>query len=123
MMYVGKLGGIKLLEKAFSTDNYSEEDLQYVNKVLQFVSSRTIWHTFESCNNYKMPENVKTDCEHIEYWYSALEEKDRNWDIRYISNNLPHTVFKRFENIGHGGLAALKPELLAAEIERVIWKI
>ncbi len=120
MIYAGKLGGMKLLEKAFATDEYSEEDLEYVNMVLKFVSSRTIWRTFESCNNYDMPDPVRADCGHIEYWYSAPEEKARKWDIRYISKKLPQTVFRKFEGIGHGGLAALKPELLASEIERVI---
>ena len=41
-------------------------------------------------------------------------------DIAYIKQNLPQTVFKVFEDIGHGGLAALKPELLASELIRVM---
>ena len=34
--------------------------------------------------------------------------------------NLPQTVFKVFEDIGQGGLAALKPELFAAELIRAM---
>ena len=120
MIYMGKLGGLKLLEKAFSTDEYSDEDLKYVDKVLKFMSPRTIWRTFESCNNYKMPDRIHTGCGHIEYWYADAEEKDRKWDIDYIRKNFTQTEFRKFEDVGHGGLAALKPELLAAEIEGLI---
>ncbi len=120
MIYMGKLGGIKLLEKAFATDDYSEEDLQYVAKVLRFVSAKTVWRTFESCNNYKMPMDFQSGCKTIEYWYAQAEKKARKLDIAYIRNHFPQAVFKAFENVGHGGLAALKPELLVAELERVM---
>ena len=120
LISMGKVGGLKILQKAFSTDDYSEEDLQYIAKVLKHMSAKTIWRTFESCNNYDMPNPVTADCEHIEYWYAKAEEKDRKGDIAYIRQNLPQTVFKVFEDIGHGGLAALKPELLAAELTRVM---
>lgn len=120
MIYIGKIGGVKLLEKAFSTDEYSENDLKYIAKVLKFMSVKTIWRTFESCNNYKMPEKVWTGCENIEYWYAELELKDRKWDIEYMKKHFQNTRFKMFENIGHGGLAALKPELMVSEIKRVI---
>ena len=120
MIYMGKLGGIKLLEKAFATDDYSEEDLQYVAKVLCFVSAKTVWRTFESCNNYKMPMDFQSGCKTIEYWYAQAEKKARKLDIAYIRNHFPQAVFKAFENVGHGGLAALKPELLVAELERVM---
>ncbi len=120
MIYFGKLGGVKLLEKAFSTDEYSKEDLKYISKVLKFMSARTIWRTFDSCNNYKMPEKIRTDCENIEYWYSELELKDRKWDIEYVKKHFSKTTFKIFKDIGHAGLAALKPELMAFEMKRVI---
>jgi len=120
MISMGKVGGLKILQKAFSTDDYSEEDLQYIAKVLKHMSAKTIWRTFESCNNYAMPKPVTVDCGHIEYWYAKAEEKDRKGDIAYIRQNLPQTVFKVFEDIGHGGLAALKPELLATELTRVM---
>ena len=120
LVYMGKLGGIKLLEKAFTSDEYSEEDLRYIEKVLRFISAKTIWRTFDSCNNYAMPKVIRTDCPRIEYWYARSEEKDRKWDIEYIRKQFPGTAFRVFENIGHGGLAALKPELLVSEIERVM---
>lgn len=120
MIYMGKLGGIKLLEKAFSTDDYSEEDLKYIEKVLKHISAKTIWRTFDSCNNYDMPKKIRTNCLNIEYWYAKTEKKVRKWDIRYIRKHFPTTVFRMFKDIGHGGLAVLKPELLVSEIERII---
>ncbi len=123
MVSMGKLGGIRLLEKAFTSDEYSEEDLKYIEKVLKYVSSRTIWRTFESCNNYDMPKKVRTGCFQIEYWYAKTEEKARKWDIRYIRKAFPQIVFRVFEDIGHGGLAALKPELLVSELERVMGEV
>ena len=120
MIGMGKLGGIKLLEKAFSTDDYSKEDLEYAAEVLRFMSARTIWRTFESCNNYRMPETVRTDCGRIEYWFAEREEKDRKWDIRYIREHFPQTKFRRVSGTGHGGLAALQPQRLVRGLERAM---
>lgn len=119
MVSMGKIGGIRLLEKAFSTDDYSEEDLRYVAKVLDMASVKTIWRTFDSCNNYSMPEPVKTDCGKIEYWFAQSEEKDRKWDIAYIKENFPQTKFRQLKNVGHGGLASLQPERLVRDIKSI----
>ncbi len=122
LIYSGKLGGIKLIEKAFTSDEYSEEDLQYIADVLKMISAMTIWRTFESCNIFSMPEKINASCENIEYWYASSEKKARKNDIGYIKDVFPETVFREFENIGHGGLAALKPETLANEISRLCEK-
>jgi pimeloyl-ACP methyl ester carboxylesterase len=120
MICMGKFGGVKLLEKAFNADDYSDEDLQYIAKVLRFVSAKTVWRTFDSCNNYAMPKDIRTDCVKLEYWYAQTEKKARKWDIAYIRKSFPQAVFREFENVGHGGLAALKPELLVSELERAM---
>ena len=120
LISMGKAGGLGMLQKAFSTDDYSMEDLQYISKVLKHMSARTIWRTFESCNNYSMPNPVATNCDRIEYWYAEAEAKARKADIAYIRKHLPQTSFKEFENVGHGGLAALKPNLLAKELARAM---
>lgn len=122
LVYLGKRGGIKLIEKAFTSDEYAKEDLQYVADVLKMMSAKTIWHTFDSCNNFSMPERIETSCRNIEYWYAATEKKARKGDIAYIKNVFPQTVFREFENIGHGGLAALKPEILAEELSKLCEK-
>ena len=113
MISMGKLGGIKLLEKAFSTDELSEEDIRYEAKVLKMISYKTIWRTFDSANSYEMPKRVETDCPFIEYWVADAEEKDRKWDIAYIKKAFPNTHFVRIKNVGHGGLAPFHPDKLA----------
>lgn len=110
MFSMGKIGGIGLLEKVFSTDEYSKEDLKYIAKVLRFISYKTIWRTFESCNNYAMPKNVPEYKGHLQYWYGSREAKERAWDIRYVKNHFPSTEFIEFKNMGHGSMASLYPQ-------------
>ena len=119
LIYMGKLGGLKLLEKVFSTDELSEEDIRYAAKVLKMISAKTIWRTFESCNNYSMPDSIHTDCKHIEYWAAEKEIKDRQWDIAYTRKHFPHTIFRKIKCTGHGGLAPFQPEKLVRGIERL----
>lgn len=109
MISIGEIGGLKLLEKAFSTDEYSKEELQYVAKVLRFISYKTIWRTFESCNNYDMPKNALKYSEHIQYWYGDKESEARAWDIKYMKIYFPNIEFIKFENMGHGSMARLYP--------------
>ncbi|MBR1797737.1 MAG: alpha/beta hydrolase [Clostridiales bacterium] len=113
---MGKLGGIKLLQKFFATDELSEEDIRYEAEVLKMVSYKTIWRTFDSCNNYKMPEVIKTGCRNIRYWFADKEEKERKADIAYVKEKLPRTVFEKIENVGHGGMAPFKPELFIEKL-------
>ena len=119
LISIGKIGGIRLLEKVFAADEYSKEDHQYMAKVLKMISYKTIWRTFESCNNYSMPKRIDTDCRNIEYWFSEKERKERKKDIDYVKTYLPETQFKVFDEIGHAGLALKKPEVFADEIIRV----
>lgn len=110
-MMIGRAGGVGLLEKVFSTDEYSKEDLQYVSDVLKHCSRRTIWRTFDSCNNYKVPKPIPEIGTKIHYWYADREEKARDWDIKYMRENFPKTEFKVLPRLGHAGLVLLKPEL------------
>ena len=118
LISMGKFGGIKLLEKAFSTDELSEEDIRYVARVLAMISYRTIWNTFESCNNYSMPADIRTDCRHIEYWVAEKEIKDRRFDVAYIRKAFSYTVFRIIKDVGHGGLAPFNPEKFVRGIEK-----
>lgn len=111
MMMIGRAGGVDLLEKAFATADYSEEDLQYVADVLKHCSRKTIWRTFDSCNNYKVPKPVPKLEAQIHYWYAKDEEKERKKDIAYMKSTFPQTEFEVLPNLGHGGLVLLKPEL------------
>ena len=119
MMMIGRTGGVALLEKAFATDDYSREDLQYVADVLRHCSRKTIWRTFESCNNYKVPELVPNMDTKLHYWYAKGEEKERKQDIAYMKEKFPQTAFEVLPELGHGGLVLLKPELFAAMMDRL----
>ena len=113
LLAIGKLGGERLIAKAFSTDDYSPEDMKYIAEVLRHCSCRTLWRTFDSCNNYKMPKPVPKLESQLHYWYAEHEEKARKWDIRYIKENVPGCTFQKIPGLGHGGLATLKPQLFA----------
>ena len=119
LISIGKIGGIRLLEKVFEADEYSKEDHQYMARVLKMISYKTIWRTFESCNNYSMPKRIDTDCGNIEYWFTEKERKERKKDIEFVKTYLPKTHFKVFDEIGHAGLALKKPEDFTNEIIRI----
>lgn len=119
MMMLGRIGGVGLLEKAFSTDEYSKEDLEYVSEVLKHCSSRTLWRTFDSCNNFKLPDPIPQINTKIHYWFAENEQKARKADIKYMKEFFPDTVFGKYPNLGHAGLVLLKPELFAGKIRRL----
>ena len=110
MMMIGRAGGVALLEKAFATDDYSKEDLQYVADVLRHCSSilYSLQHQITVCVTriFRRPQLL-----HIHYWYAKNEEKERKNDIAYIRRRLPQTEFEVLPELGHGGLVLLRPEL------------
>lgn len=120
MISMGKIGGLKLLEKAFSTDEYSKEDLQYIADVLHFASYKTIWRTFDSCNNYEMPQNVPEYSGNLQYWYGEKEAKDRAWDIKYIKAHFPNAELIELDDMGHGSMATLYPQKMAERFKRLL---
>ena len=111
-----RAGGIRLLEKAFATDEYTKEDLQYIVDVLRHCSRKTLWRTFDSCNNYKVPEPVPDINTQIHYWCAKNEEKERKQDIAYMKRKFPQTEFTKLPDLGHGGLVLLKPEVFSEMI-------
>ncbi|MCM1189602.1 MAG: alpha/beta hydrolase [bacterium] len=117
MVMLGRWGGVKLLKKVFSTDDYSEEEIRYVADVLKHSSRKTLWRTFDSCNNYKVPNPIPRISAKIHYWYADGEEKERAWDIRYMRERFPDTEFRILPKLGHAGLALRKPELFADMME------
>lgn len=120
MVSIGKWAGVKLLSRFFTSDEYSDSDLEYAAGVLESLSYRTIWRTFESCNNYKMPAEPLRIPTRIQYWYAASEEKDRRDDIEYVREMFPDAAFKVLSDVGHGGMALLQPEKFARFIEELL---
>ena len=113
MMALGKLGGEKVIVKAFSSTQYSEEDLKYVANIFRHCTYRTLWNTFDSCNNYSMPKEPMRFSGKVHYWYAEKERKARDWDLKYMKRFVPDTVFKSFEGIDHGDMALFHPERMA----------
>ncbi len=116
MMALGKLGGEKLIVKAFSSTQYSEEDLKYVARIFRHCTYKTLWNTFDSCNNYKMPKDGLRFSGKIHYWYAEKERKARDWDLKYMKKFVPDTAFKSFEGMDHGDMALFYPERMAQEL-------
>lgn len=116
LISMGKIGGIGLLEKAFATDEYSKEDLEYMAKIFRFISYKTIWRTFDSCNNYKMPKDTVKYTGKLEYWYGDKERKERAKDLKYVKEHFPDVKFTEMKNMGHASMATLYPKNMAERI-------
>ena len=122
LMAFGKSGGEKLIVKAFSSTGFSEEDMKYVAGIFRHCTFKTLWNTFNSCNNYKMPKEVMHLPCRIYYWYAEKERKARDWDIKYMKKYLPDTVFRCFEGMDHVDMALFHPERMAKELHRLSQK-
>ena len=112
MMALGKLGGEKMIVKAFSSTQYTEEDLKYVANIFRHCTYRTLWNTFDSCNNYRMPRPVGRLPGTVHYWYAEKEEKARALDLKYMRKFVPDTQFRVFRGMDHGDMALYHPNLL-----------
>lgn len=120
MMAMGKLGGEKLLVRAFSSTEFSEDDLAYVARMLKHCTYKTLWNTFDSCNNYRMPKRVQHYGGAVHYWYAEKERKARSWDIAYMEKFVPQTDFKEFAGMDHGDMALFSPERFAQELRALL---
>lgn len=89
-------------------------------EVLRFISYKTIWKTFESCNNYSMLEDAPSYKGKLEYWYGDKEEKDRKLDIKYIKKIFPDVEFVKLKNRGHASMASLYPQEMAKRISALL---
>ena len=87
--------------------------------MLKHCSGKTLWRTFDSCNNYKVPEPVPDVNTQIHYWCAKNEKKERKQDIAYMKCNFPQTKFTELLDLGHGGLILLKPELFSEMIDKL----
>ena len=113
------LGQMIKIKHCIMDGGITKEDLQYVADVLRHCSRKTIWRTFDSCNNYKVPESVPKLSTQIHYWYAEGEEKERKLDINYMKRKFPQTKFEVLPKLGHAGLVLLKPELFAEMIDKL----
>lgn len=119
LMALGKLGGEKVIIKAFSSTQFSEEDLKYLTNIFRHCTYKTLWNTFDSCNNYKMPKEIMKFQGRIYYWYAEKERRARDWDLKYMKKFIPDTIFRSFEGMDHGDMALFYPEFMAQELCRL----
>ena len=115
MMAIGKLGGEKVIIRAFSSSEYSDEDLKYVANIFRHCTYRTLWNTFDSCNNYRMPMEITHFDGNVFYWCAQKELKARALDIKYMKRFIPDTVFKVFSGMDHGDMALFYPKMMVQE--------
>lgn len=113
---VGKLGGKKLLIRAFSSDDFDQASIDYLGESLEHVSFRTIWRSFDSCNNYRLPKGPLHPQSKIYYWCAEREWKRRKRDIRCLAAFLPETRFLIIKGIDHGAFPLRKPEHFARKL-------
>ena len=105
-----------MIIRAFSSTEYSEEDLKYVANMFHHCTYKTLWNTFDSCNNYQMPKEPMHFPGKVHYWYAEKERKARKWDLNYMRKYVPDTVFKCFTDMDHGDMALFYPEKMAQEL-------
>ena len=85
-------------------------------KIFRHCTYKTLWNTFDSCNNYKMPKKTMRFTGKVHYWYAEKECKARDWDLKYMTKFVPDTVFKCFKGMDHGDMALFYPERMAREL-------
>ena len=119
LMALGKLGGERLMARAFSGSQYTDEDMKYLANIMRHCTWRTLWNAFDSCNNYAVPEGPLPFDGVLHYWYAQKERKARDWDIRYMKKRFPDTVFREFEGLDHGDMALFRPQKLADELRKL----
>ena len=93
--------------------------MKYVARIFKHTTYKTLWRTFDSCNNYRMPKMQIHFPGKVYYWYAGKERKARDWDLKYMRKFIPQTRFKRFRDMSHGDLALFYPEMLAGEIRKL----
>ncbi|MDR1795609.1 MAG: alpha/beta hydrolase [Erysipelotrichaceae bacterium] len=110
----------RLLEFAFPVEKYSQQGLDYMFQVMQHMSSRTIWRSFDSCNNYSMPQPIPAVSAKCEYWYGEKEKKARKLDIAYVKKNFPNFVFREIPDMEHAEYGLMHPQSFADDLTKLI---
>ena len=120
MTQMGKYASINMLSSVFDPKKYNEKDILYIKKVLNSMSSKTIWNGFYSTNNYTMPKDFKEPTCKIQYWYGEEEKKQREWDIDFVKKIYPKTVFVENKGQNHAEFFSLHPEDFCTQLTKFI---
>ncbi|ORX65887.1 hydrolase, alpha/beta fold family [Anaeromyces robustus] len=120
MTEIGKHSSVKVLNSVVDTNKFDKNDIIYIKKVLNSMSSKTIWRGFYSTNNYSMPKEIPQPNCPIQYWYGEEEKKAREWDIEYIKKIFPKTVFVENKGQNHAEYFTLYPEEFCKKLKEFI---
>lgn len=74
------------------------------------LSRKTIWHVFDSANNYNVPLPLPELSTEIRYWYGSLERKARKSDIRWMLKHVAGVQIREIPDMEHGELVLVHPQ-------------
>ena len=117
---IGKYASVNALSSIFDPKKYKENDILYIKKVLNSMSSKTIWNGFYSTNNYSMPKDFKEPKCKIQYWFGDEEKKEREWDINFIKKVYPKTIFVENKGQNHAEFFSLHPKEFCKQLKEFI---
>jgi len=120
MTQIGKYASVNALSSVFDPKKYKENDILYIKKVLNSMSSKTIWNGFYSTNNYSMPKDFKEPTCKIQYWFGDEEKKEREWDINFIRKVYPKTIFVENKGQNHAEYFTLHPVEFCKQLKEFI---
>ena len=120
MTQIGKYASVNALSSVFDPKKYKENDILYIKKVLNSMSSKTIWNGFYSTNNYSMPKDFKEPTCKIQYWFGDEEKKEREWDINFIKKVYPKTIFVENKGQNHAEFFSLHPVEFCKQLKEFI---
>ena len=120
MAQIGKYASVNALSRVFDPKKYKENDILYIKKVLNSMSSKTIWNGFYSTNNYSMPKDFKEPKCKIQYWFGDEEKKEREWDINFIKKVYPKTIFVENKGQNHAEFFSLHPVEFCKQLKEFI---
>ena len=99
-----------------------EDPEAHYRRIFEFekhhYSSRTIYNTFWSANNYSMPDPVPKVDARMEYWYGEEERKARKHDLAYARRAFPQIVSREYKGLAHAELVLMFPERFYREVTR-----
>ena len=120
MTLIGKYASVNALSSVFDPKKYKENDILYIKKVLNSMSSKTIWNGFYSTNNYSMPKDFKEPKCKIQYWFGDEEKNERDWEINYIKKVYPKTIFVENKGQNHAEFFTLHPVEFCKQLKEFI---
>jgi len=112
-----------MLEMAFPPQEYTEEAVDRMFRVMRQMTIKTIWRAYDSTDNYSMPMRFPGIGTDIWYWYGSKEKTERKPDLIYVKKHIPGIHFRKIQGMKHGQYVMTRPEQFAGDIEKICRKI